>query len=74
MSVKAVLGHMTKSTPGIGQRVQEILQEEDPDKRRALSRRLRAEIGSELPEADRARLVARGIDVDMLLRMLRDVD
>ncbi len=65
---------MTKSTPGIGQRVQEILQEEDPDKRRALSRRLRAEIGSELPEADRARLVARGSDVDMLLRMLRDVD
>ena len=58
---------------GIELRVQEILEEPDPQRRLALSRQLRAELGDSLSDEAQALIRKSGLDIPTLKRGLREI-
>lgn len=65
--------NMVAAFKSIKARVDEILAEEDEDKRLALSRKLRRELAGNLSEDDLLELKAKGLDLSGLKNGLRDV-
>ena len=68
------MGENVTGKDGIKQRVQEIMDEPDPQRRQALSRRLRAEVWDLMSEDDKARVQKTGLDLPMTTRGLKEIE